>query len=220
MENRVLIVEDQALIRKGISVLVKSHYPTWQVYEAADGLEAIVRAREVRPEIILMDYRMPGLDGLKAAETIISEFPETKVIMVSAEEDSEFMFAALDANVSGIVAKTASDEELLHAIRMVKNGKRYFEGLTPEKISQYFYEKNKKRIPGKHHHSSLLTDRELEILVLIARGNSAADIAAKLFISKRTVEVHKANIMKKCQVGSTADLVRYAISKKLIDLPL
>jgi two-component system, NarL family, response regulator NreC len=218
METKILIVEDQALIRKGISALVKSNYPTWEIHEAANGIQAVTKANKVRPDLILMDYRMPGMDGLRAAEIITTNLPDAKIIMVSAEENSEFMFDALDAHVAGIVAKTASDEELLHAINQVKNGQSYLNNMVSDKVLQHFYEKKKKKIKSKHLQTSLLTDRELEILNLLAKGNSAALIATKLFISKRTVEAHKANIMKKCQVGSTPDLIRFAISKKLITI--
>ena len=216
METKILIVEDQALIRKGISALVKAHYPDWKIYEAENGVQAISKAKELRPDIILMDFRMPKMDGLKAAAIITKNLPETKIIMVSAEENSEFMFDAVNARVSGIVTKTDSDTELLKAISNVKNGKSYLNRSVSDKITQHIFEKKKITIKSKHLQSSLLSDRELEILALLVKGNTAIQIAAKLYISKRTVESHKANIMKKCQVKSTPDLVRFAISKKLI----
>ncbi len=216
METKILIVEDQALIRKGISALVKLHYPNWEIHEAENGVRAVSKAKEVLPDIILMDYRMPKMDGLIASAIITKNLPETKIIMVSAEENSEFLFDAIDARVSGIVNKTSSDVELMKAIFNVKNGKFYLNSLVSDKITQHFFERKRKRVMSKHLHSSLLSDRELEILNLLAKGNSAIQIAGLLFISKRTVESHKANILKKCQVRSTPDLVRFAISKKLI----
>ena len=198
METKILIVEDQALIRKGISALVKSHYPNWEIHEAENGIQAISKAKEVCPDIILMDYRMPKMDGLTASIIITNNHPETKIIMVSGEENSEFMFDAVDARVSGIVTKTCSDVELLNAIFNVKNGKSYLNSFVSDKITQHLFEKNRKRVLSKHLNSSLLTDRELEILNLLAKGNSAPQIATKLFISKRTVDAHKANIIKKC----------------------
>jgi len=216
METKILIVEDQALIRKGISAMVRSHYPDWEIHEAENGVQAILKAKEVLPDIILMDYRMPIMDGLQASRIITKNFPGIKIIMVSAEENSEFMFDAVDARVSGIVTKTCSDAELLKAIFDVQNGRSYLNSSVSDKITQHFYEKKRKRVGSKHLHSTLLSDRELEILKLLSKGNSAAQIATKLFISKRTVEAHKANILKKCQVGSTPELVRFAICKKLI----
>ena len=216
MEVKILVVEDQALIRKGLLALIKSNYPDWEIYEAENGMEAVSIAEKVHPDLILMDYRMPKMHGLKAAEIIMKILPETKIIMVSAEENSEFMYDAIDAKVSGIVAKTSSEEELLKAISDVMNGQSFLNGMVSDKITQHIYEKKRKRIGSRHLQSSLLTDRELEILNLLAKGNSAAQIAFRLFISRRTVEAHKANILKKCEVGSTPDLIRFAISKKLI----
>ncbi len=218
METKILIVEDQALIRKGISALIRSNYPAWEIHEADDGVQAIYKANEVQPDIILMDYRMPKMNGLKAAEIILSNFPDTKIIMVSAEENSEFMMDAVDTKVAGIVSKTASEPELLKAISEVTKGQTYLKGIVSDKIMQHLYEKNRKKIKGRHLQTPLLTDRELEVLNLLAKGNSALQIATKLYISRRTVEAHKANIIKKCQVESTPDLIRFAISKRLITI--
>jgi two-component system, NarL family, response regulator NreC len=217
METKILIVEDQALIRKCISALIKSHFSNWDVYEAANGIQAIFKANEVHPDIILMDYRMPIMDGLRASVIILENLPETKIIMVTAEENSEFMFDAVDARICGIVSKTSTDIDLLNAICNVKNGKAYLNSIVSDKITQHLYQKKRKKIKSRHLNSSLLSDRELEILNLLSKGNSSAEIGIKLFISKRTVDSHKANIIKKCQVRSTPDLVRYAIAKNLID---
>jgi two-component system, NarL family, response regulator NreC len=215
---RVMLVEDQTLIRKAFLALVKSHHPEWHVYEANDGAEAVIRAKEFQPNLILMDYRMPKMDGLLAAEIILQNFPETKIIMVSAEENNEFMFNAIDTGVSGIVPKMAPEEELMEAISTVIKGEIYLNPLVSEKIAQYFYEKKKRRVIKRHHASPIFSDRELEILRLIVQGHSSPKIADLLFISKRTVESHRANIIKKCQVSSTADLIRFAIANKMIEL--
>jgi two-component system, NarL family, response regulator NreC len=218
METKILIVEDQVLIRKGISALVKSKYPLWEIHEAKDGVQALSKALEIKPDIILMDYRMPMMDGLKASRLITKNLPGTKIIMVSGEETSDFMIDAIEARVSGIVTKSSSEKELLKAIFAVIHGKTYLNNSVCNKIAEHLYEKQRKKISSKHIQSSLLSDRELEILTLLAKGNSAAQIAEKLVISRRTVEAHKANILKKCQVGSTPDLVRFAISKNLITI--
>jgi DNA-binding NarL/FixJ family response regulator len=217
-EMRVMLVEDQTLIRDAFLVLIKSYHPDWQVRESNNGSEAVIRAKEFRPNLILMDYRMPKMDGLTAAEIILQNLPETKIIMVSAEENNEFMFNAIDTGVSGIVAKMAPEEELMEAIDTVIRGEIYLNPRVSEKIAQYFYEKKKRRVIRKHNASPIFSDRELEVLRLIVQGNSSPKIADYLFLSKRTVESHRANIIKKCQVSSTADLVRFAIANKLIEL--
>jgi two-component system, NarL family, response regulator NreC len=216
MEKRVLIVEDQALIRKSLSALIMTHYPAWEVHEAENGAQAISAAREIQPEIIFMDYRMPGVNGLDASKIILEDLPQTKIIMVSAEENDEFMFEAVATKVSGIVSKAASDSELLAAIEDVINGRSYINADSALQITQHLWNKNKKIKGKKHRKSSLLSDRELEILNFIAKGLSTVQIADKLFISHRTVESHRSNMLKKCNVATTPQLVRFAIRKNLI----
>jgi DNA-binding NarL/FixJ family response regulator len=216
METKLLIVEDQALIRRAISALIHSSYPSWQIYEANNGAQAVSKALEIKPFIILMDYRMPVMDGLQASRIIIENQPDTRIIMVSAEEDNEFMFKAIGTRVSGIVMKSASESELLRAINAVIQGKIYINSIVSEKVTEHLFEKNQRRIGVSHQKSSLFSNREIEILNLLVQGNSAAKIAEHLYISRRTVEAHKANMLKKCKVASTPDLIRFAISHHII----
>jgi two-component system, NarL family, response regulator NreC len=164
-----------------------------------------------------MDYRMPKVDGLRASRIITEILPETRIIMVSAEDTSEFMFNAIESRVSGIVTKTSSEAELLQAISDVMSGKPYLNISVSNKITEHLYEKAKKRL-GDNQAKSLLTNRELEVLNLLVKGYSASQISGKLIISRRTVEAHKANMLKKCQVATTPDLIRFAISKNLIGI--
>lgn len=216
MGIRILIVEDQTLIRRGLSSMVRTKFPAWEISEAANGLEAISKAKKFHPDIILMDYWMPKMNGLKASKIILKQNPKAKIIIVSAEGHSEFLYEAVDAEVSGIVAKNSSDADLFQAIEQVRRGLTYMNSQVSDKVTQVFYERKKKRIGIRHRHSSLFSDREMEVLKLLLNGNTASQIADQLYISRRTVEGHKANMLKKCQVKSTPDLIRFAISKKLI----
>ena len=218
METNVLVVDDHPLLRKGIIDLLTSHFPQWKIHQASDGLDAVRKAKELHPELIFMDYRMPKMDGLKASSIIMEQLPKTKIIMVSMEEGTEYVRDAFDANVCGIVTKTYSEVELIDAITTVRNGKIYLNKNDKEILVEYLAEKNRRRIEGRHQVSPVLTDREIEVIRYIVLGKTAKEIAELLSISSRTVETHKTNILSKCQVKTTAELVRYAISKKLVSL--
>lgn len=218
METNILVVDDHPLLRKGIIDVLISHFPHWKIHEAGNGLDAVQKAKEFRPELIFMDYRMPRMDGLKASAMIMEEFPETRIIMVSMEEGSEYVRDAFEAKVSGIVTKTYSEVELLEAISTVRNGKTYLRPKDRDLFLEIMLEKNRRKIESRHQSSPLLTDREVEIIRYIVKGKSAQEIAELLSISRRTVETHKANILTKCQVKSTAELIRYALTNNLAKL--
>ena len=212
---KILIVDDHALIRKGIMAILKNHDSSWALYEAEDGVRAILKAEEIEPEIILLDYHMPRLDGVKAAAIIKKASPESKIIIVSMDMNPEMIIEMIHAGVAGIVSKQSSDDELLLAIDAVKNGKQHLSGHVSEIVSHNFLEKKKRDRHSRHTKDQLFTDRESEILKHIMNGLSCQTIAKALALSTRTVSNHKANMFRKCNVSSTSELIRFASKIKI-----
>ena len=213
---KILIVDDHALIRKGIMALLKNHNSSWDLYEAEDGVKAVVKAAEIDPDIILLDYHMPKLDGAKAATIIMKASPQTKIIIVSMDVSPEMIMEIIHAGVVGIVSKQSTEDELILAIDAVKNGKRHLSAHASEIVNQNFLEKKPSKRQSRHTRNELLTDRETEILKYIVKGFSTSIIAKTLSISSRTVDNHKASMFKKCKVNSIIGLVQYAAKIKNI----
>lgn len=215
---KILIVDDHALIRKGLKGLLNSCNPTWQVYEAINGIQAIIQAPKLQPDIVLMDYSMPKLNGHRAASQMIKVLPGVKIIMISGFISSENIRSLLNSGIKGIVSKTAGPEEILEAIHLVMTGKQHLrvdpsinipdEELVPKK-QKTSAEKRKKETEG------LLTRRELEVMELIVTGCSSEMIIEKLAICRTTLNVHKANIFRKFNIHSVAELLRYAYKNNL-----
>lgn len=212
---RILIVDDHVLIRKGMKGLLLSYNPTWEVFEAINGIQAIIQAPLLKPDIVLMDYSMPKLNGKKAARQLIKDIPGIKIIMISGFISSENIRELLETGIMGIVSKTAGAEEILEAIYHVMNGKQHLivessinvpdEEVTPiAPVSEL-----------KQSGTGLLTKRELEVMRLIVNGYSSEMIIQYLAICQRTLHVHKSNIFKKCGLHSTAELLRYAFKNNL-----
>jgi two-component system, NarL family, response regulator NreC len=213
---KILIVDDHALIRKGIMALLKDYNPGWELHEAEDGVKAIVKAQEVDPDIILLDYHMPKLDGLKTTTIIKRSLPESKIIIVTMDMNPEMVTALIDVGVAGIVSKQSPDNELILAIDTVKSGKRHLSEFASKIITQKVIEKKQRIMHDKHTRSKLLTDREIEVLKYLVKGYSCPVIAKTLSLSYRTVENHKANLFRKCKVSSIIELARIAIKMKII----
>jgi DNA-binding NarL/FixJ family response regulator len=212
----ILIVDDHALIRKGIMAILKNYNPNWELHEAEDGVKAILKAQEINPDIILLDYLMPRLDGVKAANIIRKARPESKIIMVSMDMSPEIIIEMIDADVAGIVSKHLGDDELLQAIDTVQNGKRHLSEPASLIITKDFLEKKKNKRRSKNNKNKLLTERETEILKYTVKGASSPTIARILSISVRTVSNHKASMFRKFKVKSTIELVRYAERMKIV----
>ncbi len=199
----VLLVDDHALVRRGFRRLLEDEPDIEVVGEAGNGTEAISLATELQPKVIVMDYAMPGLDGVQATNEIRRQVPESTVLMLSMHADENYRRNALEAGASGYALKNAIDVDLASAIREVANGGTY--GLPTDQPN------------GEDEHE--LTPRERQILQLIAQGNSNKDIATLLGLSVNTVSVHRNNLMHKMRVHRTAELVLYAIRKGLVSPP-
>ncbi|MBL7137446.1 MAG: response regulator transcription factor [Bacteroidales bacterium] len=212
---KILIVDDHVLVRKGLKALLISCNPTWEVHEAINGIQAIIQAPKLHPDIVLMDYSMPKLNGKRAARQLLKELPGIKIIMISGFISSEKIHALLHTGIMGIVSKTAGTEEILEAIHHVMQGKQHLtvEPSILEPDAEVVPQKRKKgkKIPNP----GLLTPRELEVMQLIVTGYNSEMITQQLTISHRTLHVHKANIFKKCNIHSTAELLRYAYKNNL-----
>ena len=201
---RVLIADDHQLFRDGLKALLQSAPDAEVVGEAASGREAVLLAAESQPDVILMDLQMPELDGIEATRRIVQTSPHIKVLMVTMFDDDQSVFAAMRAGARGYVLKGAKHDEMLRAIRAVSSGEAIFSPTIAARMMDFFAA-SRSVIPQEVFAD--LTDREREILNLIARGESNAEIAGALTISVKTVRNHVSNIFSKLQVADRAQAV-------------
>ena len=211
---RVVIVEDQTIIREGLRSLLSSAREFDIVGEAGDGREAIRCIQKWKPDLVLTDLSMPRMDGMDVIETIKKQSPQTKIIALTVHREEEYVLATLKAGADGYILKEASYPELIMAIRSVLRGKHY---LSPEISGKLIsgYLEGKKTIKT-HSPWETLTKRERGILKLIAEGYKNKEIADYLYISQKTVETHRANLMRKLDLHNTAALVAFAMEKGLV----
>ncbi len=212
MGIRILIADDHAIVRAGIRALLQLHPDFEVVGEAADGHEAILQARHLQPDVILMDLAMPGMDGLAATHEIRRIAPQTRVLVLSQHENREYVLPALRAGAAGYVLKRAPDDTLVRAIRAVYAGETYID----PRLADLLVEEVRRSGEGPADPLDTLTEREREILVLLAQGKSYQEIAQTLFISVKTVDFHRTNLMRKLGLKNRAELVQFAIRRGLI----
>jgi len=211
---RIVIVEDHTIVREGLRPLLEGR-GVEVIGEAGDGLEAVKLVKELSPQVVIMDVGLPRLGGIEAARRIVKGNPDMKVIMLTIHDEPQYVFKSLEAGAKGYLVKEAPLEELMTAIKAVMNGQTYLSSNFPPGLIES-YAKMVKR-GKKADEFSQLTRREREILQYIAEGHTSPQIAKMLFISKKTVENHRANIMEKLDIHDTAGLVRYAIKIKLVE---
>ena len=211
---KVLIVDDHHLVRAGIAALLDNQADIEVVGEAGDGFEALEKVKALSPQVVLMDISMPKMNGFEATRRITRGYPTVKVLILTQYEQEEYIKRVMQSGASGYVLKNSVADELLQAIRTVNAGEQFFTPLISKSIIESYIKQATGQI--SHRSSAELTPREREILQLIAEGVTNQQIANKLFISVRTVEFHRANIMAKLGVHDVAGLVKYAIQKKLI----
>ncbi len=207
---KVYIADDQNLFRKGMSSLVSSFKGVTEVKEAENGKEVIRLVKQSAPHVILMDYRMPVMDGAACSEYIIAHFPQVKIIMLSMNDEQHFVYQMMELGVHGYLLKNAEPEEVEEAIQAVVEKDFYYNHLvmsaTRNALKHRKYLEEKKTLP-----KIALTQREKEVLLLICKELTAKEIADRLFISERTVNHHRANLMEKIGARNTVGLVKYAI---------
>jgi DNA-binding NarL/FixJ family response regulator len=211
---KVMIVDDHALVREGITALLRMYPDVEVVGEAADGREAIDNAARLKPDVILMDIAMPGLGGLEATVEIKKRNPEFKIIVLSQYDDKEYVSRFLKANVSGYILKRAVGGELIDAIRAVSRGESYLHSSIASKVIDGYVGKEN----GSSDPYELLTDREKQVLKLIAEGNTHKEIASILGISVKTAVAHHTNIGEKLGIHTKAEMIKFAIQKGIIKL--
>lgn len=214
---RVLIADDHALVREGIIALL-AHYDDIEVVgEASDGIEAIKRVSEVMPDVLLVDIGMPKLGGLEATIEIKKTCPDVKIIVLTQYDDREYVSRFLKAGISGYLLKKAVGNELINAIRAANRGELYlFSSIAAEVVSGYLGRDVKASAEESPYDK--LTDREKQVLKLLAEGHSHKEIASDLNISAKTVITHQTNISQKLNIHSRTALVKYAISTGIIKL--
>ncbi|MCC3373561.1 response regulator transcription factor [Cohnella sp. REN36] len=211
-----MVVDDHAVVRSGLMMLLDGKNDMSIVGEAADGDEALAKAKELKPDVVLMDLSMPhGKDGLTATAELKKLLPDTAVLILTMHDDEEYLLRAIQAGASGYILKSAPHEELLSAIRLISTGSAYLYPDATKRLMSDYLEKMKNGENGSAF--ELLSDREKEILAKIAQGYSNKEIAEQLFISVKTVESHKSNLMEKLKLKTRPDLVKYAMKKGMLN---
>ena len=214
MTTRLLLVDDHAVVRLGLRMLLESEADMEIVGEAASASEALSAIGSLRPEVVLMDIGLPDLSGIEATRQIKRLHPETAVVALTIHEDEEYFFKMLEVGASGYVPKRAAPEELITAIRTAAEGGVYlYPSLAKLLVRDYLAKSPQIKREGE---AEILTSREQEVLTMLAEGASNAEIAERLTISPKTVARHRENIMSKLNLHSRSDLVKYAIRKGII----
>ncbi|TCS84565.1 response regulator transcription factor [Tepidibacillus fermentans] len=213
---RILLVDDHAVVRSGLTMLMNVQSDMEVVGEAADGNEGIAKALELKPDVVLMDLSMPhGRDGFSATSELKKVMSNVQVLILTMHDDEEYLFRALKVGAAGYVLKSAPGNELLHAIRTVYKGEAYLYPTATKRLIEGYLKFAEKE---EEDSLELLSPREKEILSYVATGYSNKEIADKLIISVKTVENHKAKIMEKLQLTTRPQLVKFAIKKGLLEL--
>jgi two-component system response regulator NreC len=214
---KVLVADDHAILRSGLARLLDESDDIDVIGEAADGREAVQKSQELHPDIVLMDIGMPVMNGMEATKQIKKRNHDIKILILSVHDNEEYLFQAFQAGAAGYLLKKAADNELINAIQVVARGEYFLHPAVTKAVVDNYVERPKS---GRPHASGFdsLTEREREILKLVAEGYTFRDIAETLFISVKTVESHKANIMEKLNMHKRAELVHYAIRKGILQL--
>ena len=207
--TRILLAEDHNTVREGIKMLVNAQPDMEVIGEASNGQAAIAQARELLPDLLVMDISMPELNGLRATEKLRKEFPELKILTLTRHTDDGYLQQLIKAGVNGYVLKQSAPTELINAIRTVTSGRSYVDSELTHKVMGGYIGRSAGPLRGEGARE--VSDRESEVLRLIAWGYSNKEIAARLELSVKTVEAHKSNAMRKLNMRSRIDIVRYAI---------
>ena len=215
---RCLLVDDHTLFRQGVRRLLESESDFEIVGESPDGSDAVEKARELRPDVVLMDIGMPGLSSFESTRHIKKNRPETKVLFLTMYEDEDYLVQCLEVGASGYVLKDTPAPQLVTAVRDVYRGGKYLSSQVLGKLVEDF--RARVRDARLRPRMATLTPREREILKLLAEGNSVKEVAVLLGLSVKTVEAHKFNLMRKLDIHNKAQLVTYAIQKKIIKVPV
>jgi two-component system, NarL family, response regulator NreC len=211
---RILLADDHNVMRRGLRLLLESQPDFKVVAEAADGRQAVAQAEAHKPDVVVLDVAMPNLSGIEAAQRILSDAPSVAVVVLSMHSDEGYVLRALKAGAKGYLLKDSAEGDLIEAIRAVTQGKTFF---SPE-ISRMLVEDYVREIRSRGVEDSyeLLTSREREVLQMIAEGRSNKEVATALNLSLYTVETHRRNLQDKLNLHSLAELILYAVRKRVI----
>jgi two-component system response regulator NreC len=209
---RVLIVDDHAVVREGICSLLARRKDLEVVGQAAEGKQALAQVAVLQPDVVLMDISMPGMNGLEATQEIRKSFPGTRVLVLTQHENKEYVLPLLRAGAAGYIFKRARAHELVDAIRAVHTEGTYLPPSVTHAVVDAMAQSARTEVGGQ----PLLTEREREVVRLVAEGLSSREIAERLCISVKTVDTHRANIMDKIGVHSVAELIKYAIREGIV----
>jgi DNA-binding NarL/FixJ family response regulator len=217
MKNlRILIADDHDLMRRGLKALLQSK-PGWTICaEAHTGREAVTKAEELKPDIVILDITMPELNGVEAARRILKASPNTEILVLSVHYSDQLIRDILDAGVRGYIVKSDSDRDLVVAVEALANHKPFFTPRATELILNNF-NRGGSAVPTPEFVGDRLTSREREIVQLLSEGKSSKEVASVLSISVKTAETHRANIMRKLEIHSVSELVRYAVRNQIIE---
>ncbi|MBS4027422.1 MAG: response regulator transcription factor [Ignavibacteriales bacterium] len=211
---KVLLADDHEIVRQGLRSLMEQTNDIEVVAEAEDGKEAVAKAAQFLPDVVVMDIGMPTLNGMEATRQIKKTYPDMHVLILTMHATEEYISQILQAGASGYVLKKSAYQELLAAIRAVNKGQSYLSPEVSKKVIDEYVSRTKEMVIKDSYES--LTTREREILQLLAEGKSNQEIAGSLFISTKTVETHKAHILEKLDLRSVTELVKYAMRKGII----
>jgi DNA-binding NarL/FixJ family response regulator len=211
---RVLLADDHGVVRKGLRFVLENEPDIEVVGEASDGRQAIEASDEKNPNVVVMDIAMPRLNGIDATAQIMKHQPQTGVIILSMYSDEEYLLRALTAGAKGYLLKDTAESELVNAVRTVASGKPFFSPDIAKTLLEDYLRQLRQR--GLNDSYDLLSDREKEVLQLLAEGKTNKEVATVLNLSPYTVETHRTHIMQKLNLHNTAEIVLYAVRKKLI----
>ena len=213
-KTRILIADDHGIVRKGLRLQLEQHEEFEVVGEATDGREAVRIAEELALDVVIMDIGMPNLNGIDATAQMVKRDPQLKVIILSMHSDESYLTRALTAGVKGYLLKETADVDLYRAVQVVAQGKVFFSPTIANTLLEDYMRQLQQR--GLQDSYDLLTDREKEILQLLAEGRSNKEVATILNLSTYTVETHRSHVMQKLNLHSSAEIVLYAVRKKII----
>src|SRR5229473_3577011 len=217
---RILVADDHEIVRRGLVSLLKSHLG-WEVCgEAQDGREAVDKARELRPEVIILDVGMPNLNGLEAARQILRHNPQARVLILTITDTDEVVRAVLDAGARGFVLKSDAARDLVSAVEALQSKRMFFTPRVNDLVLAGFLDKGHAISRNEPPNLPTLTVREREVTQLLAEGKSSKEVATLLNLSTKTVETHRSNIMRKLSLHSIRDLVVYAIKNNIIQIQM
>ena len=215
LKIRVLVVDDHTIVRDGICALLALAGDVEVVGEAANGSEALERVKALQPDVVLMDTAMPIMGGLEATRRIRKEFPRTRVIVLTQYDDKEYVFPIIEAGASGFISKVAASSELTQGIRSVYHGDSFLSPSVAKLLVEDYQHGGERATQDPYEQ---LTDRERDVLKLLAEGHTSREIANMLKVSAKTVEGHKTNLMAKLGIHNRIELVKYALRKGIISI--